>query len=350
MMRFLYFISMVLGTVLAMQVVASGSALAGFCTGYFDIVSFKCLHCPSGYDIDKIYSANSSKLCKKKSEKTASYSYDTKSVFKACKSGTFANFGSTKCYKCSSGYSHDVSKKVETKGVCYYQSRKPASKKEDLTGALTAYVGKELAKCDSAVKALFPVLPFKAFSKSFYKGKLKVRADGKFAGAYSAGFACEFPKQLSNIAAIHKKLGSYGLKDMYNNYKGTCKERGVGLRELCALTLPLEKGVKKCLKAFKPDQFVDFFKAVYKETKSSSDSLTIDMTKLAGAMGKDSAQAIILAMAGSAKISKGKLEKLIKARLIKAGVSPKVVNRVAKAKKVVEAYKKAMKAQNACAI
>jgi phage-related baseplate assembly protein len=64
----------------------------------------------------------------------------------------------------------------------------------------------------------------------------------------------------------------------------------------------------------------------------------------------DSARAVMLARAGGAKISKGKLEKLIKARLVKAGVSKKVVDRAAKAKNAVETYKKAMKAQNACAI
>jgi hypothetical protein len=56
---------------------------------------------------------------------------------KACKKGTFANVGLTKCHTCSKGYKHDGAKKVKTNGVCYKPARtakKKASKKKSLSG------------------------------------------------------------------------------------------------------------------------------------------------------------------------------------------------------------------------
>lgn len=99
----------------------------------------ECWKCPKGTK-RSIHAVTSDKACYEtiaKKRKKAKYKYDTGSVFKACKKGTFANVGSTKCYKCEKGWKHDGTKKVSKKGVCYkpaYKKFSKASKKKNLSG------------------------------------------------------------------------------------------------------------------------------------------------------------------------------------------------------------------------
>jgi len=99
----------------------------------------ECWTCPSGSS-RTANSVTGTKACSKKIAKVkskASYSYNTGSLLTACKKGTFANAGSTKCYKCSSGYKHDGGKKVSTSGVCYKPAKTAhykAAKKSTLVG------------------------------------------------------------------------------------------------------------------------------------------------------------------------------------------------------------------------
>jgi len=99
----------------------------------------ECWSCPKGYkrSLAAVTAKDACTKAVKRKNKKAKYSYNTGSVFKACKKGTFANAGSTKCYKCSKGYRHDGGKKVSKSGVCYkrpYTAKKKASKIKSLTG------------------------------------------------------------------------------------------------------------------------------------------------------------------------------------------------------------------------
>ena len=98
----------------------------------------ECWSCPSGANRTAA-PVTANNACSKhhaRQNKKASYDYNTGSLLKACKSGTFANFGSTKCYKCPSGYLHDGTRTVDTNGVCYkpaYDVPSKATKKKSLT-------------------------------------------------------------------------------------------------------------------------------------------------------------------------------------------------------------------------
>jgi hypothetical protein len=93
----------------------------------------ECWSCLSGYE-RTLSAVTGKKACSKRIAKKnakAKYSYNTGSVLKACKKGTFANVGSSKCYKCAKGYKHNGAKKVNKSGVCYksaYTSYKTAAK------------------------------------------------------------------------------------------------------------------------------------------------------------------------------------------------------------------------------
>jgi len=97
----------------------------------------ECWSCPSGYS-RTTRGITSDKACKKriKGKKTkAKYKYNTGSLLKKCKRGTFPAALTSKCYACPSGYKHNGLKKPSKKGVCYkkdYTSYKAATKKAKL--------------------------------------------------------------------------------------------------------------------------------------------------------------------------------------------------------------------------
>ncbi len=90
-----------------------------------------CYSCPSGYSYTGL-SVNNNNACKKRNNKKATFVKDVGSIFTPCPGGTFANFGSTKCHRCDSGYIHDPSKRVEEKGVCYKDIGTTATHKYNL--------------------------------------------------------------------------------------------------------------------------------------------------------------------------------------------------------------------------
>ena len=95
------------------------------CTGagaYLDPVTASCWVCPNGSKPDRLQPAGSSKACFKripKQRRKATFVYDTGSILKKCRKGTFANVGSTRCHKCEKGWRHDGAMPVQTNGVCY---------------------------------------------------------------------------------------------------------------------------------------------------------------------------------------------------------------------------------------
>lgn len=99
----------------------------------------ECWQCPAGTK-RSVSPVTSDKACFEtiaKKTRKAKYKYNTGSVLKACRKGTFANLGSTKCYECGDGWRHDITKKVEKDGVCYqpaYRKFSKAGKKKDLSG------------------------------------------------------------------------------------------------------------------------------------------------------------------------------------------------------------------------
>ncbi len=102
----------------------------------------ECWSCPSGYSRGTVYGVNTDKACSKSVAKVrakASYDYDTGSLLKACKSGTFPKALTSKCYKCASGYSHDAAMSVSDSGVCYkaaYTAYTSAAKISSLAGVI----------------------------------------------------------------------------------------------------------------------------------------------------------------------------------------------------------------------
>lgn len=88
---------------------------------FFDVGKGSCWSCPSGSK-RTVFPVDGGKACERitpKQKRKADYVYKVSSVFKSCRSGTFANAGSRSCYTCPKGWKHDPSKRVKTSGVCY---------------------------------------------------------------------------------------------------------------------------------------------------------------------------------------------------------------------------------------
>jgi len=108
----------------------------------------ECWSCPSGSSRTAA-PVTSPKACSKrigKKNAKATYSHNTGSILKACKKGTFANVGSTKCYKCTSGYKHNGRVRINKNGVCY----KPAYTKHYAASQSTTALFTEARKVKPA--------------------------------------------------------------------------------------------------------------------------------------------------------------------------------------------------------
>lgn len=167
----------------------------------------ECWSCPSKTH-RTLYGVTSSKACFKRigqKKKKAHYKYNTHSIFKSCKRGTFANVGSTKCYTCPKGWRHNGGKKVNKNGVCYkpaYDQYHKATKKSSLSASCSKGQFYDLTNggsCWSCPKGshrtAFPVTHKNAcskpvggsFAKAIFHKKSKVIAlgcDTKWKGAF----------------------------------------------------------------------------------------------------------------------------------------------------------------------
>ena len=129
-----YILSLFCGALLLNNLwVAKVQAGPGCKGGEFASADLKsCFSCPSGYSHDAVKvvkggSNASNKVCyktKRGQKRKANYVYNTGSVFKPCKGGTFANVGDTKCYTCPGGFKHNPAKRVQDLGVCYTKNSK----------------------------------------------------------------------------------------------------------------------------------------------------------------------------------------------------------------------------------
>lgn len=109
------------------------------CKGGFPDIEGKCWKCPSGYKHDNILLApTNNKVCKDeggRENRKGDYKGKATGLLKTdCPSGQWWSSHDNGCYKCDSGFKHDILKKGNESGVCWRDKTDKFSAAERMSG------------------------------------------------------------------------------------------------------------------------------------------------------------------------------------------------------------------------
>jgi len=115
----------------------AGKAHGPGCSGGFPDIKGECWKCPSGYKHDNILlPPDNPKVCKDDGGRDNKKGNEVgTSIAGICKEG-WVSLNNGKCYKCPSGYKHDITKFGDKSGVCYKYLPDKYSKANKVSGNL----------------------------------------------------------------------------------------------------------------------------------------------------------------------------------------------------------------------